>query len=64
VPISPLEVIHQATLAGVHKEYPNTLNHSLHSDVELGNMRHGGSENMLRKYAQLVAGEMHDVQVA
>jgi integrase len=28
-----------------------------------GNMRHAGPEIMLRKYAQVVTGEMHDVQV-
>jgi hypothetical protein len=26
-------------------------------------MRHAGPEIMLRKYAQVVTGEMHDVQV-
>jgi integrase len=28
-----------------------------------GNMRHAGPEIMLSKYAQVVTGEMHDVQV-
>jgi integrase len=28
-----------------------------------GNMRHAGPEIMLRKYAQVVTSEMHDVQV-
>src|SRR6266699_692549 len=28
-----------------------------------GNMRHAGPEIMLRNYAQVVRGEMHDVQV-
>ena len=65
VPISPLEVVHQATLAWVHKEYPSRLSHSLNSSVDVGNfMRHAGPEIMMRSCAQVVTSEMHDVQVA